>query len=800
MDGHEHDGGGGGFGMGGIQTLGILNALKTGNVHLDMIVAMCIPLFLKLLFSSAERLGGAVDWNFFHWFFYASLQKENERLIVYRATRSSWGGLTSMDTDTQNTVLIKAIRLYLHQCCPSLKLRKAELDLTALEDKRGSYGYYGGGYDSDDEDGNDSKTLAGMLSKYKIVKKPPSGTWHDLGLFPGTDEETDKSRYIVKLRISEEEDNVGGEGNASRQQMTLIYHFKSEGPSSVDYFINNAYDWYMKELRKLDDNSRYLYELQTSNSSSSSSNDDDDGGGGSSSKQVYSRYKLSDEKTFESLFFQQKSSLLSIIKHFTDKTGKYAIKGYPHKLGLLLHGPPGTGKTSLIKAMAQHTGRSIVNVPLAKISTNTELMSVFFDKKYYIQGEDVPVKLNFNDVIFVMEDIDAASKVVRRRDGKKTAQVTRTDHLELPSLPVKSIWRMLLESNDSDCQELVKELIEKNERLKEEATKPEVLRTIAQRINVLPGLGFVGEGTQQQLLQDGESSGAARDAIAKIGEDAVSAAETLMDRYSTVDRFIATHAKAVKSLLDGGAEIDDGFVDVLLGKAPGETNAGTSSLSKALASIPKKMPSEQRSISYSKYVENGEVHVETETQNLGLLGLAAVAGAGANFGGAGGGIKNESSTGFGTGSSSFFEKLQKDRLSLAGLLNVLDGVVDTPGRIVIMTTNHPEMLDPALVRPGRIDKKILLGFMVGEDVIQMLEHYFAPTRLDPLQRIRVLDAINGHQGRSQLRLTPAQVEQMSAEHDDVEDMIKALELKGESNVGPPIGVGTSSMSTIRFDM
>lgn len=46
-----------------------------------------------------------------------------------------------------------------------------------------------------------------------------------------------------------------------------------------------------------------------------------------------------------------------------------------------------------------------------------------------------------------------------------------------------------------------------------------------------------------------------------------------------------------------------------------------------------------------------------------------------------------------------------------GLLNVLDGVVDTPGRIVVMTTNLVDVLDDALIRPGRIDKKILLGFM-----------------------------------------------------------------------------------------
>lgn len=52
-----------------------------------------------------------------------------------------------------------------------------------------------------------------------------------------------------------------------------------------------------------------------------------------------------------------------------------------------------------------------------------------------------------------------------------------------------------------------------------------------------------------------------------------------------------------------------------------------------------------------------------------------------------------------------------DDCETQGLLNVLDGVVDTPGRIVVMTTNMVDALDGALIRPGRIDKKILLGFM-----------------------------------------------------------------------------------------
>ncbi|KAI8803909.1 P-loop containing nucleoside triphosphate hydrolase protein [Cladochytrium replicatum] len=46
------------------------------------------------------------------------------------------------------------------------------------------------------------------------------------------------------------------------------------------------------------------------------------------------------------------------------------------------------------------------------------------------------------------------------------------------------------------------------------------------------------------------------------------------------------------------------------------------------------------------------------------------------------------------------------RVTLSGLLNALDGAAAQEGRIVVMTTNHIEKLDPALIRPGRVDRKI----------------------------------------------------------------------------------------------
>ncbi|BCS83379.1 AAA family ATPase [Cotonvirus japonicus] len=51
-------------------------------------------------------------------------------------------------------------------------------------------------------------------------------------------------------------------------------------------------------------------------------------------------------------------------------------------------------------------------------------------------------------------------------------------------------------------------------------------------------------------------------------------------------------------------------------------------------------------------------------------------------------------------------KENKSRLTLSGILNALDGVFNCDGRIIIMTTNHPEILDPALIRRGRIDMEI----------------------------------------------------------------------------------------------
>jgi ATPase family associated with various cellular activities (AAA) len=86
-------------------------------------------------------------------------------------------------------------------------------------------------------------------------------------------------------------------------------------------------------------------------------------------------------------------------------------------LGLLLHGEPGTGKTSLIKAVAHYTGRThytgrnIVNINLANIAINAALHKIILNKMYQFSSGDAK-RLDFDQLMFVFEDIDAGAKEV----------------------------------------------------------------------------------------------------------------------------------------------------------------------------------------------------------------------------------------------------------------------------------------------------------------------------------------------------------------------------------------------------
>ena len=67
-------------------------------------------------------------------------------------------------------------------------------------------------------------------------------------------------------------------------------------------------------------------------------------------------------------------------------------------------------------------------------------------------------------------------------------------------------------------------------------------------------------------------------------------------------------------------------------------------------------------------------------------------------------------------------------VTLSGLLNVIDGACAPEGHLLIMTTNHVEHLDPALIRPGRVDMKIHFTFATREQAEMLFCYMYEPKR------------------------------------------------------------------------
>ena len=66
----------------------------------------------------------------------------------------------------------------------------------------------------------------------------------------------------------------------------------------------------------------------------------------------------------------------------------------------------------------------------------------------------------------------------------------------------------------------------------------------------------------------------------------------------------------------------------------------------------------------------------------------------------------------------------QEKVTLSGLLNIMDGILETPGCVIIMISNNPERLDGALIRPGRIDLKIEFPYCDAMMIIDLIEKFY----------------------------------------------------------------------------
>ncbi len=125
--------------------------------------------------------------------------------------------------------------------------------------------------------------------------------------------------------------------------------------------------------------------------------------------------------SFENLYLRrgQDIHLYNIVESFQNDKSLMTDLGIPNKLGILLHGEPGCGKTTTIITIASFFKRDIFYINLKAIKTNEELKMAF----------DYANSKHADGGVIVIEDIDAMSDIVHVRTAQSTQSQTKSQSI-----------------------------------------------------------------------------------------------------------------------------------------------------------------------------------------------------------------------------------------------------------------------------------------------------------------------------------------------------------------------------------
>lgn len=133
---------------------------------------------------------------------------------------------------------------------------------------------------------------------------------------------------------------------------------------------------------------------------------------------TFSMNEFQTNKSFKNVYGRHVDELKKRLDLFVRHPEWYEDRGIPYSLGILLHGIPGAGKTSTIKAIAKDTHRHIFNLSLRPYTTTHQLTNLFYNETVIVQsydGSKQTLKIPLNRRLYVIEDIDCLSEVVADR-------------------------------------------------------------------------------------------------------------------------------------------------------------------------------------------------------------------------------------------------------------------------------------------------------------------------------------------------------------------------------------------------
>lgn len=226
--------------------------------------------------------------------------------------------------------------------------------------------------------------------------------------------EIDPEIYVRADVEIENDNNEKDKTNIKTDKITITIYSYKYSLSYLKIYIDNITEKYLTSIKETRENKRFIYFLDKTDFNSDEESNLD----------CWREDLFESARTFNNIFFDGKKQLIDKIDFFLQNKNWYYEKGIPYSLGIGLHGPPGTGKTSFIKALANYTNRHIVVISLKLIKTKQQLEKFFFENTYNDDNEDNSI--TWDKKILVFEDIDCIGDIILDRTSKFTPKKTRS--------------------------------------------------------------------------------------------------------------------------------------------------------------------------------------------------------------------------------------------------------------------------------------------------------------------------------------------------------------------------------------